>query len=157
MKQKKTRAPKKRRLVMGLDLSALSEYERGDFREYTPDRCREIISIVLEGHSPFVAAEKMSVDVPTVHQWAKKHPEFSDALKRAEGLYIAHLEKQLLTAGDMRTVRATMRALKRACPEEWGDKVRVPKNNPATRLEIRGALKPRDDRNAATNQEHEDG
>lgn len=155
MKQKKTNAPKKRVLVMGLDLSALSKYDRQNFREYTPARGSELIWIMAEGRPLAVAAEKMGIGVPTIHEWANKYPEFAEALKRAEGLYLFYLETQLLAARDTSTVNAAIRELKRTCPEEWGDKDKAQKNAPANRLHLGGALRPHDC-NAATDEDRKD-
>lgn len=106
----------------GLNLTALLQYDRQNAGEYTPMRGKELISIMAQGHSVTVAAGKMGVRRRTIYKWAKKYPEFAEALENAEGLRVFYLETQLLTARDMRTVNAAIRALRQAAPEEWGDK-----------------------------------
>lgn len=88
--------------------------------EYAPGRGSQIISLMAAGDSFASAATKMRVSPDTMREWAKNHPEFAEALERAKGLRLFYLERQLHQARDARTVNATIRALQKACPEEWG-------------------------------------
>jgi hypothetical protein len=119
MKQKKKNVTKKRGQKAQVGLSTLLKCSRHNTGEYTPLRGKQLIGAMADGHSLEAVADSMGVCVSTLYEWAKKYPEFAEALERAKGLRVFYLETQLLTAPDMRTVRDTIQALKEACPEEW--------------------------------------
>ena len=57
---------------------------RGQPTKYDPAYCDEIIEVCSQGHSITGFAGKIGVDRDTISEWAKVHPEFSVALKRAK-------------------------------------------------------------------------
>jgi hypothetical protein len=118
-KREKTKAAKKYDRKNGLDLRAFLKDDRQDPEEYTTLRGKELISIMSQGYPIDTAAELMQVSLHTLSQWAKKYRNFADAVEIAKGRLVFYLETQLLAARDMRTVRATIRALQQACPEEY--------------------------------------
>jgi hypothetical protein len=103
-------------------MAAISKCGSEHFDEYTPQRGPKLIATMRCGYSLKVAAEMMGVDYQTICKWAAKHSEFVEAIRIAKGLRLFFLETQLLEATSARSVRAALHELKRACPEEWGDK-----------------------------------
>jgi hypothetical protein len=59
----------------------------------------------------------------TALEWARRYPEFSDALKLGKAKRTRILEEQLLAAEQGPKVTARIFALKNAAPDEWADKV----------------------------------
>lgn len=58
-------------------------HKMGRPTKYTPEMCDRIMSEMSEGQSVYEAARSIGVNVDTIWEWAKVHPDFSDALKRA--------------------------------------------------------------------------
>lgn len=69
--------------------------------DYREDFCARVIELGREGKSKAQIAAALDVSRDTVHEWTKKHPEFSDAIKRAEELALAWWED----AGQMGMMR----------------------------------------------------
>lgn len=82
-----------------------------------------MISLMAEGLSLTAAAAELGFHRDTIYEWAKVHPEFSDAVKLAKGKRILKLERDMLGAKDGPIVTARIFALKNADPEEWREKV----------------------------------
>ena len=78
-----------------------------------------------QGFSLTAFAGHIGVSKETVYQWARQHPEFSDAVTRARPKRLAHLERQLLAGETGPKVTAFMFALKNADADEWRDKQQV--------------------------------
>lgn len=90
---------------------------------YKPEFGNEMISLMAEGLSLTAAAAELGFHRDTIYEWAKVHPEFSDAVKLAKGKRILKLERDMLGAKDGPIVTARIFALKNADPEEWREKV----------------------------------
>jgi transposase len=54
---------------------------RGRPTKYDPDFCDVIIEAMEKGFSKEAAAAHVRISKDTLYEWAKKYPEFSDALK----------------------------------------------------------------------------
>ena len=118
-----------------IDQRARAEDHRNHSNGYTPARAFEIISIMAIGYSVTAAAAKMGVHRDKVHEWAKQHPEFADAIKRGEAVRVWKLETDLLRARNGSVVRASIFMLKHADRVEYGNKdVGVPIENPLREL-----------------------
>lgn len=81
-----------------------------------------MIALMEQGFSLTAAAAKIGHHRDTIYEWAKKHPEFSDAIKLARGLRVFKLEADLLSAKDGPNVTSRIFALKNADATEWRDK-----------------------------------
>jgi hypothetical protein len=92
---------------------------------YTPARCDQLLKLMAEGLSITAAAGAMGVHRDTLYEWSRRHPEFSDALKKGVAVRLLKLERELLTARDGPTVTARIFALKNAAPHEWREKQHI--------------------------------
>ena len=52
--------------------------------KYKPEFCDVIIELGREGKTKSHMAQALDVSRDTIHEWTRVHPEFSDAMKRAE-------------------------------------------------------------------------
>jgi len=93
--------------------------------KYDPAYCAMVEEIMGQGFSLTAFAGHIGVSKETVYQWARQHPEFSDAVTRARPKRLAHLERQLLAGETGPKVTAFMFALKNADADEWRDKQQV--------------------------------
>lgn len=55
--------------------------------KYQPEYCDELIEYMSRGMTLKAFAGKISVNVDTVFEWLKVHPEFSDAYKVGQGKF----------------------------------------------------------------------
>ena len=62
--------------------------------KYKKEYCQMIIDYMSEGFSLAAFAGKIEVNQDTMHEWAKKHPEFSEAKRIAIGKSLQWWEKQ---------------------------------------------------------------
>lgn len=65
--------------------------------KYDKKYCDEIIDFMAEGGSVTEFAVEIGVSKSTVYLWADTHPEFSDALTRAQEVGEAYWARQLRT------------------------------------------------------------
>lgn len=91
--------------------------------KYDPKFCETIVEKMALGYSMTAAASQMDVHKDTLTNWAKEHPEFFNALKRAKAKRLFKLETDLLEAKSAPQVTSRIFALKNADPDEWRDKV----------------------------------
>lgn len=84
----------------------------------------ELIALMRRGFSLTASAAKLGFHRQTFYDWEKKHPAFSDDIKKARGLRLYKLEKDLLEARDGPKVTSRIFALKNADAQEWRDVVR---------------------------------
>lgn len=91
--------------------------------EYDPDFCTQAVEFMGQGYSKTAFAGHIGVNPDTLYEWAKVHPEFSEAIKEAVGARVKFLEARLIgkdTASPQ--VTAMIFALKNAMPAEWRDR-----------------------------------
>lgn len=93
---------------------------------YKTDHCRRVVAFMTRGYSLTAFAGHLGVGRDTVDQWAKTHPRFGQAIRRAQAARVYYWEKRLITSERVR-VTPIMFALKNACPDEW----RQPAEDPA--------------------------
>lgn len=67
----------------------------GQPSKYKPEYCKTIVEVLSTGDTMVCAAATIGVSKQTLHEWAKVHPEFSDALDRGRAL----CEKWWVNAG----------------------------------------------------------
>lgn len=90
--------------------------------DYVPEMGEKLLGYMSKGFSITAAAAAIGHHKDTIYEWAKKHPEFSDALKLGRGSRVLKLEHDLLAAKDGPNVTSRIFALKNADPSEWRDK-----------------------------------
>lgn len=92
--------------------------------EYTPDCCDKVIAWGEQGKSKTWMAAKLGISRECIYEWARVHPEFSDALSRAMALSQMWWEDQgqanMLTPGFNAGVYN--KALASRFPEDYTDK-----------------------------------
>ena len=91
--------------------------------KYDPAFCDDIVALMATGLSKTAWAGHIGVCHDTVIEWAKQHPEFSDAVKRGQAARTLKLEQDLLAGTEGPKVTSRIFALKNAAPGEWRDKV----------------------------------
>ncbi len=62
--------------------------------KYKSSFCRQVVNLMKEGASKTEVAAELDINRDTLYLWCKKYPEFSDAIKRGEGLSQAWWERQ---------------------------------------------------------------
>ena len=93
--------------------------------KYDPKYCDEVIEFMAEGLSLTAFAGHLRVAKSTINEWMSNHPEFSDAVKIAQGCRTECLERGLLGSEVGPMVTARIFALKNAAPDEWSDKRQI--------------------------------
>jgi hypothetical protein len=92
---------------------------------YRPEYCDQVVEWMAKGFTATAAAGKMGFYYDLFNDWAKKHPEFAQALKEGRAERIAKLEEELMSLGgskDGPMVTARIFALKCAQSEEWRER-----------------------------------
>lgn len=91
---------------------------------YDPAHCEVAERLLGEGFSMAVVAGEIGVCRDTVFEWAKEHPEFSDAVKRgrAKGAHIWEARLAKLADSGVGNATAIIFGLKNRQPDEWRDK-----------------------------------
>lgn len=100
-----------------------SEMPAGRPTDYRDDYCDRVIEFMKSGFSLTAFAGEIRVSRETIYEWARVHPEFSDAVRIAQASRTGTLEKGLLDqelAGPQITARIF--ALKNASPLDWRDR-----------------------------------
>lgn len=93
--------------------------------KYDPKYCEEVIEYMAQGLSLTAFAGHLRVHRGTINEWMANHPEFSEAVKVAQGCRTECLEKGLLGSDVGPMITARIFALKNAAPDEWRDKREV--------------------------------
>jgi transposase len=60
--------------------------------KYKPEYCEQLIEAGRNGWTFQAFAGKIGVDIDTLHEWCKAHPDFSEAKKKAKTAQGAWLE-----------------------------------------------------------------
>ena len=61
--------------------------------KYRPEYCEQLIDFMAEGYSFEAFAGKIRVNQDTLHEWVKRHPDFSEAKKIAWSVSRLYLDK----------------------------------------------------------------
>lgn len=62
--------------------------------KYEPSMCERVIAVGALGYSRAEIAAELEINRDTLYRWQHEHPEFSDALQRANDLSLAWWERQ---------------------------------------------------------------
>ncbi len=97
--------------------------------DYDPDHCVTVVGLGAVGASKAEMALELGVHRDTFHEWEKKYPEFSDAVKRAVDFAQGWWERQgrLGAAGEVENMNATIYIfnMKNRFKDDWRDKHEV--------------------------------
>ncbi len=103
--------------------AAVQEMTRSFPTLYRPEYCDEIVECLKDGHSVAVFAGKIGVAHRSIYQWTAAHPEFADAVKRAQAKSVLWWERRLLDLAQKGrgNARAVIFGLKNRACEHWRD------------------------------------
>ncbi len=94
---------------------------------YDPSYCGDVIDFMAQGYSVTAFAGHIRVARSTIYEWAKAHPEFSDALnvgQAASGLWWENLLRKNAQEGEGNATPVIF-ALKNRAADDWRDKQTV--------------------------------
>lgn len=94
----------------------------GQPTKYTDDMPAKLIAAMESGKSATRFARDIRVHKDTLYEWAKVHPEFSDAFKKAKDYCEAHWEEWLVNNLDNKNVNAGLVKLFMTNRFGWTDK-----------------------------------
>lgn len=99
---------------------------------YDPSFCDEIIETMGEGYSVAGFAGKIGVARSSIYEWAKVHPEFSDALNQARAAAALWWEERALdlAKGKDGNASVVIFGLKNRVADEWRDVNRTEHTGP---------------------------
>jgi len=115
--------------------------------KYRKAYCDIIINEMALGFSKTAACAVLEVGVDTCNDWAKRHPEFKEALAIAKSLRLRYLEEQFLAAPNGSEVTKLVWALKNTNTDEWMDRRELDMKSsdgtmtPPERVVLRGIAK----------------
>lgn len=90
--------------------------------KYTDDMPDKIIAAMESGKSVVRFARDIRVHFDTIYEWAKVHPEFSEAFKKAKSYCEAHWEEWLVNNLENKQVNASLVKLYMTNRFGWADK-----------------------------------
>ncbi|HKW76213.1 MAG TPA: hypothetical protein VJN64_11865 [Terriglobales bacterium] len=96
----------------------------GQPTKYKPEFCKTAVEYLGKGHSIVALAGKLGVRESTAHEWAKKYPEFREALDLGIAKAVGFWEDKLLAAASGETKAAPavlIFGLKNRAPSAWRD------------------------------------
>lgn len=103
--------------------------------KYSPEMCDIIIAAGKEGCAVAEMAIRCDVCIDTIYEWAKVHPEFSEALTRAqneaEAWWASHLRSGLTKTPAEFQGPANLKYMAVRFNERWSDKSRVELSGPS--------------------------
>lgn len=86
--------------------------------KYNPERVQRIVETLRGGNTRRAAAWAGGIEIDTFHQWLKRYPAFSDAVKQAEAdAELAMVERVRLASVD--TWQAAAWWLERKLKQDW--------------------------------------
>ena len=95
--------------------------------DYRPEYCEELVAHMADGASIASFAAEIDVARSTINEWAKVHPEFSEAVSRGKAKCAAWWERvgrNLAMTGEGNAT-LTVFGLKNMAAEDWSDKSAV--------------------------------
>lgn len=121
--------------------------------KYDPAYCQQLIDHMSEGASLLSFAAEIDVNRDTLHEWARVHPEFSEAVTRGKAKCAAWWEKvgrNLAMTGEGNATMVVF-GLKNMSAGEWADRSNIDHTSSDGSMKptqiILTAAKARDDRN----------
>jgi hypothetical protein len=98
----------------------------GQPTKYREEYCNIAVEYLGKGHSIVALAGKLGVRESTAHAWAKKYPEFLEALDLGIAKAVGFWEDRLIDVADGSSkaqVAAIIFGLKNRAPTAWSDKI----------------------------------
>jgi hypothetical protein len=92
--------------------------------KFLPEYCQLVVERMGQGFSLTAFAGSIGVATDTVYGWKATHSAFSEAVSRARAAQVLWLEQKLMRSmrsQDGVETKATLFALRNACPQEWGN------------------------------------
>ena len=88
---------------------------------YRAEYCDDVVECLKDGHSLAVFAGKIDVTRKSIYDWMAKHPEFADAVRRAQARSALWWERRLLdlAQNNQGKAGAVILALKNRVAAEW--------------------------------------
>ncbi len=92
---------------------------------YRPDYCDAVVDFLKDGHSLAAFAGTIDVRPKSIYDWMARHPEFDDAVKRAQAKSALWWELRILdlARNNQGNARAVIFGLKNRAAEHWRDRV----------------------------------
>ncbi|CAL9965259.1 terminase small subunit, partial [Vibrio phage K71] len=97
--------------------------------KYKDEYCDKAIRFLAGGKSVTQLSAHIDVCKDTIYEWAKVHPDFSDALTRGKELSQAHWESELVNMMYNKEVNSPLVKLYFANRFGWSDKVESKNEN----------------------------
>ena len=91
--------------------------------KYTPETAKKITDAIRVGATFHMACQYAGITEETFSQWRKKYPEFSEAVKEAEGGAVVKWLAQIEKAAADGTWQAAAWKLERRYPRDYGRSV----------------------------------
>lgn len=89
--------------------------------QYRPEYCQLVIDKMAEGISLTAFAGFLRVSTNTIYEWIRAHPDFADAVSRANPSRVLWWELKLMRSRKGAETTAATFALRNAAPTEWKD------------------------------------
>jgi hypothetical protein len=97
--------------------------------KYREEYGEQLIEACQQGYSPAGFAGKLGVSRVAVYDWAKRHPEFADAMSRAKAARVEWFETQmrniLVEGGTGGQATLLMFLLRNAGPDDYQDRKEI--------------------------------
>lgn len=93
--------------------------------KYRPEYCDTVVELGIQGMTKAEMALKLDITKDTLYRWIKEHPEFSDAMKRAEqGMerWFANTFREMSTGDNKGNVTAAIFLAKNQLPDVYRDR-----------------------------------
>ncbi len=114
--------------------------QRGRNSKYTEEIVSKIIELIEEGYGQIDSAKQAGISPATLFQWKLDHPDFSEAIKRAEQVAkTIHTDlalKAIYRALDGNQWQAAAWFLERTSPEEYAKKETPPPAPPPITINV---------------------
>jgi hypothetical protein len=88
---------------------------------YKPEYCEMVIEAMAEGFSLTAFAGMIRVSRDAVYDWMRQHPDFSNAVSRADPARQLWWERKMMRAKKGAEASTSMFALKNIAPSDWRD------------------------------------
>jgi len=103
----------------------MADGKRGRRSKYTPERVEIILGALRLGMGRMDACRYAGITFETFSQWCKRHPEFAEAVEKAEAALIARCLSRIEEAAQGGTWQAAAWLLERKHPGQFGMRQRL--------------------------------
>ena len=100
---------------------AVKGMTRSIFTLYRPEYCDQVVECLKDGHSLAAFAGKIDVTTKSIYNWMANHPEFAEAVKRAQAKSALWWELRLLdlAQNNQGNARGVIFGLKNRVSDHW--------------------------------------